>query len=652
MRSAIFFQLAKVDEAKRLVYGVATAEVADKAGEILDYDSSVPYFKAWSADIAKASGGKSLGNVREMHNNHAVGKLTELECDDAAKLIKVCAKIVEESTWQKVLEGVLTGFSIGGDYKKKWKDEANKALTRFTADPSEISVVDNPCVGIATFEYIKSDGTSEMRKLNSVAAPIDKKAVGKLLKQVWSATDGKTFEEKEDAVKHQATIDLAAAASNLPAVKKAQEALAEINKQLDALDPMYWETAEYEAALLKDFAMNPDVMKDSGVQKREFSDAKRKEMAGAGEAMSDGSYPIASGKDVENAVHDWGRTGSKDSVKEHIKRRAKAIGAEDALPADWKGSEKLAAFGALEKVHAAPVYDAGQALTAIQHIISLLCREEMEVKRGDSEDAAQVTMLETAIDKLKEFVASEIKEKPSAEEEEAAKLHAAGLQKLLEASELPVEKHAPITEWFGEVLKAGRRHSAADAGKLAAMHDHVEEMGEHVEKLRGLHKAMVGTAEDMGDTVHAGHAKKWGDHVRKMDKIVGKAEATHGEMAECMKGLGVGPEGMGGQNGDGGKAMDAGTLAKLAEVDTLKADNETLTKSLAETTQGMVDLAKRLKVLEEQPNPHVKRPAVFQVEKVNEVRTQEPGAAPDDQPEPNPFGSGLAPGEARIRKTS
>ena len=61
MKSQVFFQLTKVDEVKRLVHGIATAEVADKAGEILDYDSSVPYFKAWSADIAKASGGKSLG---------------------------------------------------------------------------------------------------------------------------------------------------------------------------------------------------------------------------------------------------------------------------------------------------------------------------------------------------------------------------------------------------------------------------------------------------------------------------------------------------------------------------------------------------------------------------------------------------------------
>lgn len=638
MRSSIFFQLTKVDEVKRIVSGVATAEVADKANEILDYETSVPYFKKWSAEIEKASNGKSLGNVREMHDNKAVGKLVELNFDDATKSISVSAKIVEESTWQKVLEGVLTGFSIGGDYVKKWKDAANTALTRFTADPSEISVVDNPCVGIATFEYIKADGSKEMRKLKSITIDLNdkkaRKAIREKVVQKWSATDGKLFDLMDDCVKHQAEIDAALVSGNISVVQKAAVALAEVNAQIDALDPSYWETEEYEAALLKDCAETDDV------KKREFSDAKRKEMAGAGEAMSDGSYPIASPKDVENAVHDWGRTGSKDSVKEHIKRRAKAIGAEESLPADWKGSEKLTAFGALEKVHAAPAYDASAVMEAIHRVIIVLAREEAEVKRGDSEDAAQVAMLEAALDKLKEFVASEIKETPSAEEEEAAKLHAAGLKKLLEKSEIPADKHASITEWFDGVMKAGRRHSAADAGKLAAMHEHVDDMGDHLDKMRKMHKAMSESVEAMGDSTHAEHVTKMKGHLNRMDKCMSKAEATHGEMSECMKGLGM-----------EGEKFESGALAKFtAANDKLEADNAALSKSLAETTEGLNGLAKRLKLLEEQPNPNVKRPAIFHVEKANETRIEEPGAVSDDLPQANPFGSGLAPGVARFRK--
>ena len=40
-------QPTKIDAAKRLVYGVLTEEVADRQGEILDYDSSKPNFEKW-----------------------------------------------------------------------------------------------------------------------------------------------------------------------------------------------------------------------------------------------------------------------------------------------------------------------------------------------------------------------------------------------------------------------------------------------------------------------------------------------------------------------------------------------------------------------------------------------------------------------------
>lgn len=158
----LFIPITKVDEEKRLVYGIATQEVLDKANEIMDYESSKPNFEKWSKEIEKASGGKSLGNVREMHSNKAAGKLTQLNFNDDGKAIEVCAKVVDNDSWSKVLEGVLTGFSIGGSYMKRWKDDSG--ATRYTADPSEISLVDNPCCPTATFEVIKADGVIEQRK--------------------------------------------------------------------------------------------------------------------------------------------------------------------------------------------------------------------------------------------------------------------------------------------------------------------------------------------------------------------------------------------------------------------------------------------------------------------------------------------------------
>ena len=156
--------LTKVDEEKRLVYGRATQEVLDKSGEILDYDSSKKNFETWSKGFEKTTDGKSYGNIREQHDpQKACGKLAEpLTFNDEDKAIDICAKIVSDDTWKKVTEGVLTGFSIGGSYAKRWRD--NDGIAHYTAAPAEISIVDNPCVPTATIEFVKTDGTIESSK--------------------------------------------------------------------------------------------------------------------------------------------------------------------------------------------------------------------------------------------------------------------------------------------------------------------------------------------------------------------------------------------------------------------------------------------------------------------------------------------------------
>lgn len=159
----LFVPIAKVDVEKREVWGQAVAEVADKAKEIFDYATSVPLFREWSAEFEKVTDGKSLGNIRAMHGKVAAGKVISFQPDDAAKAINIGTKIVDDQEWQKCLDGVYTGFSIGGSYVKRWKDEADSTVTRYTAAPSEISLVDNPCVPTATFAMVKADGSSEAK---------------------------------------------------------------------------------------------------------------------------------------------------------------------------------------------------------------------------------------------------------------------------------------------------------------------------------------------------------------------------------------------------------------------------------------------------------------------------------------------------------
>jgi len=162
-------QIVKVDEAQRLVYGVAAIEEVDKSKEILDYESSKPLFEKWSADFEKTTNGKSKGNVRYMHENDAVGKLTEFAPNDENKSFEICAKVVDDAAWEKVVEGVLTGFSIGGEYERRWDDPTHKGVKRYTAKPSEVSLVDNPCIPGALFEFIKTDGATELRKFAASA---------------------------------------------------------------------------------------------------------------------------------------------------------------------------------------------------------------------------------------------------------------------------------------------------------------------------------------------------------------------------------------------------------------------------------------------------------------------------------------------------
>ncbi len=166
----LFVPITKVDAAKRLVYGTVAEEIPDKSNEIMDYASARPEFEAWSAEIAKASDGKSVGNLRAMHGHVAAGKLESIAFDDEGRKIECCGKVVDDHEWNKVLEGVYTGFSMGGKYLRRWPDEENPQLTRYTPQPAEVSLVDNPCIPTATFEIVKEDGTTELRKFRDAGA--------------------------------------------------------------------------------------------------------------------------------------------------------------------------------------------------------------------------------------------------------------------------------------------------------------------------------------------------------------------------------------------------------------------------------------------------------------------------------------------------
>lgn len=86
----------------------------------------------------------------------------------------------------------------------------------------------------------------------------------------------------------------------------------------------------------------------SMVERKDYSAEKRREFAKKGWALSDGSFPIADCGDVGDAVRSFGRNkGSDKRVKQHIMKRARALGCTEKIPAEWKGStiKSMAAEG-------------------------------------------------------------------------------------------------------------------------------------------------------------------------------------------------------------------------------------------------------------------------------------------------------------------
>jgi hypothetical protein len=98
------------------------------------------------------------GNIREMHSSNAVGKMIsfkpetyyDAKAQEFYNGVYVDAYVSKgaQDTWEKVLDGTLTGFSIGGKIIES-DNEVNKSTgktTRFIKDYSlmELSIVDSP----------------------------------------------------------------------------------------------------------------------------------------------------------------------------------------------------------------------------------------------------------------------------------------------------------------------------------------------------------------------------------------------------------------------------------------------------------------------------------------------------------------------------
>jgi hypothetical protein len=158
--------LTKVDKERRIVSGFASLDNVDKQDDIVTAEASMSAFA------------KFRGNIREMHQPLAVGKMVDFKEDkyfdpESKKFYKgvfVSAYVSKgaQDTWEKVLDGTLTGFSIGGRMNK-WDDaydeKSDKTIRVIKEyDLVELSLVDSPANQFANIVSVeKVDGVDVVK---------------------------------------------------------------------------------------------------------------------------------------------------------------------------------------------------------------------------------------------------------------------------------------------------------------------------------------------------------------------------------------------------------------------------------------------------------------------------------------------------------
>jgi hypothetical protein len=139
------FSKAGVNVEKRTVSGYATIDNADQTDDVVTNESSIEAWKSWR------------GNVREQHGDLAAGRVLDYHpeefVDEHGKVYtgmyaNVYVSKGAPTTWEKVLDGTLSGFSIGGEIQEchtEYIPDEERTIRYITKYRMvELSLVDSP----------------------------------------------------------------------------------------------------------------------------------------------------------------------------------------------------------------------------------------------------------------------------------------------------------------------------------------------------------------------------------------------------------------------------------------------------------------------------------------------------------------------------
>lgn len=249
----ISMPLTKVDAERRIVSGFATLDNLDRQNDIVTPEASLEAFS------------KFRGNIREMHQPKAVGKMVAFKEDkyfdpETKKFyqgIYVSAYVSKgaQDAWEKVLDGTYTGFSIGGKMNK-WDDaydEKMDASIRIIKDYTlvELSLVDSPAnqfANILSVEKVNGVDTITGEGTEAVLENVfwDKESGLVTISEEESATSPVTgatmqnigFVEKSDADKLDMIkflVDSAKGINTSKTIKKENDNMTE-NENVESVD--------------------------------------------------------------------------------------------------------------------------------------------------------------------------------------------------------------------------------------------------------------------------------------------------------------------------------------------------------------------------------------------------------------------------------
>ena len=311
----------KVDIEKRIVSGFASLDNVDKQFDIVTTEASMNAFA------------KFRGNIREMHQPSAVGKMISFkeekyfdpESKKFYKGIYVSTYISKGASdaWEKVLDGTYTGFSIGGRMNK-WDDAYNEELDKSIRiikdyDLVELSLVDSPANQFASIMSVeKVDGVNTIK--GDIANTVVENVFYDEETGIVLTSDEETyvspvsgnemknigFVEKNDSDKANMIKFLVDSAKGINTSK--------INKEVS---PMTEDTTVLDA---------PAVEETEAVSAEVTPEAQPTE---AVEAVTEAEAPVAEAEKSDSIVEDSATSSVEDAIQD-----PEAPAAEDAAKAD------------------------------------------------------------------------------------------------------------------------------------------------------------------------------------------------------------------------------------------------------------------------------------------------------------------------------